>query len=126
MIDVDNEQAIIISRLDSATIPLSIPLTETTNYEFEIGDIITLRIYEKNGYDKAPVFEKNITVDSATESVNIALDEHDTEFAEISNKPVTYWYEIVLNNEKTVIGYEKDSGAKKFIVTPSKKIGGGH
>ena len=33
------------------------------------------------------------------------------------NKPVEYWYEIELNNEHTVIGYD-DNGAKIFMLFP--------
>ena len=35
----------------------------------------------------------------------------------LTNKPVTYWYDLVLNETNTIIGYDED-GAKKIIVYP--------
>lgn len=120
MIKIDSEKTIEISRGDSATIELTIPLSSTTKYEFEVDDIIKLRIYEKNGYNKEPVLEKDFKVDEATEKVNIVLNEADTLFAPISNKAQTYWYDISLNETQTIVGYTEEDGAKLFIVTPAK------
>lgn len=120
MIKIDNEKTIEISRGDSATIELTIPLSTTDNYEFEVGDIIKLRVYEKNGYNKEPVLEKDFEVDEATEKVNIVLSEEDTMFAPILNKAQTYWYDISLNETQTIVGYTEEDGPKLFIVTPAK------
>ena len=120
MISIDNEQTIELSRGDSATINLTIPLDDDNNYEFEIGDIIKLRVYEKNGYTKEPVLEKDFEVDETTEQVNIVLDEEDTLFAPESNKAQTYWYDISLNETQTIVGYSSENGPKLFIITPAK------
>lgn len=120
MISIDNEQTIELSRGDSATINLTIPLDDDNNYEFDVGDIIKLRVYEKNGYTKEPVLEKDFEVDEATEQVNIELDEEDTLFAPESNKALTYWYDISLNETQTIVGYNSENGPKLFIITPAK------
>jgi hypothetical protein len=120
LISIDNEQTIELSRGDSATINLTIPLDDDNNYEFEVGDIIKLRVYEKNGYTKAPVLEKDFEVDEATEQVNIELNEEDTLFAPESNKALTYWYDISLNETQTIVGYSSENGPKLFIITPAK------
>ena len=120
MISIDNEQTIELSRGDSATINLTIPLDDDNNYEFDVGDIIKLRVYEKNGYTKEPVLEKDFEVDEATEQVNIVLNEEDTLFAPESNKALTYWYDISLNETQTIVGYSSENGPKLFIITPAK------
>ena len=120
MISIDNEQTIELSRGDSATINLTIPLDDDNNYEFEVGDIIKLRVYEKNGYTKEPVLEKDFEVDETTEQVNIVLNEEDTLFAPESNKALTYWYDISLNETQTIVGYSSENGPKLFIITPAK------
>ncbi len=120
MINIDNEQTIELSRGDAATINLTIPLSEEENYMFEQGDVVKLRVYEKNGYTKEPVLEKDYAVEEETEQVNIVLSEEDTLFAPESNKAQTYWYDISLNETQTIVGYSTSSGPKLFIVTPAK------
>ena len=88
-------------------------------YEFQPGDKIKFNIYEAKGYDSEPLVSKTIEVVSACDEVEISLYETDTTFGEISNKPITYWYDITLNNDLTVVGYNED-GAKLFIQYPAK------
>ena len=88
-------------------------------YEFEVGDKVKFNIYEAKGYDSEPLVSKTIEVSSASYEVDISLYEADTTFGEISNKPITYWYDITLNNDLTVVGYNED-GAKLFIQYPAK------
>ena len=88
-------------------------------YQFAVGDVIKINIYEKNGYNKTPLKTKSVTVTTAANSVDIPLSEEDTTFGDISNKPITYWYDITLNDDITVVCYDED-GAKEFILYPAK------
>lgn len=88
-------------------------------YEFQIDDRIKFNVYLKSGYDKEPLLSKEITVDTAGYSVDIPLTEEDTTFGNISNKAVTYWYDITLNDDNTVVCYN-ENGAKEFIQYPAK------
>lgn len=88
-------------------------------YQFQIGDEIRFNIYEKKGYDKTPCLSKLITVDTVGDTVTIVLSEEDTTFGEIPNKEIEYWYDVTLNDDLTVIGYD-ESGAKLFMMYPAK------
>jgi hypothetical protein len=59
-----------------------------------------------------------------TKHVNIPLDESTTDFVPEINKKKTYWYDITLNEDTTIIGYEdadgEHPGAKLFNVYPAK------
>ena len=88
-------------------------------YQFEIGDIIKLNIYERNGYDKEPLKTKIIEVEASSDEVLIPMTEEDTTFGEIPNKPVTYWYDITLNDDLTIVCYNEE-GAREFIMYPAK------
>ena len=88
-------------------------------YQFEIGDIIKLNIYERNGYDKEPLKTKIIEVEESSDEVLIPMTEEDTTFGEIPNKPVTYWYDITLNDDLTIVCYNEE-GAREFIMYPAK------
>jgi len=91
-------------------------------YEFQLNDKITFSAYEKNGYRKPPVFTKSFTLSQIgytepTEAVEIPLTATETKEFELLDKPKTYWYDIVLNDTTTILGYDED-GAKLLIVYP--------
>lgn len=111
MFKIEND-VIYLTRGDKATIELSID-----DYTFQVNDKIELRVYAKSALDKAPVLEKEVTVNESGETVDIALTSEDTSIGTMQNKPVEYWYEIELNNEQTIIGYD-ENGAKKLILYP--------
>ena len=114
------EKTIHCSRGDAGAIALTIPIVNSDdNYEFQVGDKVKLNIYNKNGYDSEPLKTKEVVVDTASESVTIVLDADDTTFGEIANKPVTYWYDITLNEDQTVVCYNEE-GPAEFIQYPAK------
>lgn len=86
-------------------------------YDFKVGDTIELRVYEKKGLDKKPVktIEKEVT--KAGPTIDIELSCEDTNIGEPANKMVEYWYEIELNDEQTVLGFDK-KGPKIFNLYP--------
>lgn len=88
-------------------------------YQFVIGDIVEFKIYEKQGYDKEPLVTKQVTISSSSDYCEIPLTENETTIGEIENKPITYWYDITLNGDQTVVCYNEE-GAKEFIEYPAK------
>ena len=95
---------------------------EIDYYEFQLTDKLTLTVYEKKGYTKNEILKKEYTIsslgyESPTTMPELVLDTDDTNVFELLNKPKTYWYDIVLNDDTTIIGYD-ENGGKKFIVYP--------
>lgn len=88
-------------------------------YKFVVGDKLKLNIYERKGYDKEPVKSVEITITEKSDEAIIPLTESDTTFGEIPNKETTYWYDITLNEDNTVIGFD-EKGEKEFIMYPAK------
>lgn len=77
---------------------------------------------KRNGYGKNDVIRIEKTLaemgyTEPTEYPEIQLSEEDTKKFELLNKKNTYWYDIVLNDTTTILGYDND-GAKKLIVFP--------
>ena len=107
-----NGSTIEVTRGDSMAINFSIE-----NYTFSSGDKVEFRVYEKKGLDKEPVISKVVIISEETEVVRIEVPGTDTKIGEVVNKPVTYWYEIELNDASTIIGYDED-GAKELILYP--------
>lgn len=122
MFKVDEDgRTIILHRGDKGIIPYSINSSETEKYKFQVGDIVNFIIYAKKGYAEEPLLNKKIIVEAETEEVNLEFSSEDMEIGEISNKPITYWYEILLNNVQTINGYDQDEGPAKLIILPSNK-----
>ena len=109
-----------IHRGDKGIIPIQIPLNddETEFYEFKINDVVTFAVYEEDGYDKCAVILKEKVIEEPTSICKIELTSEDTKIGEILNESSTYWYEVTLNNEETILGFEEDTGAKIFLLLP--------
>lgn len=101
-----------ITRGDKATIELSIE-----NYAFREGDTVLFKVYNKNSMNLAPVLKKEVLAKEQSDFLNIDLTSEDTKIGEPVNKPVEYWYEIELNGNQTIIGYD-ELGAKKLKLYP--------
>lgn len=86
-------------------------------YTFRDGDKIKFSIYRKKEMDKPPVLQKIFTPIVGSTSLEIDVSGEDMKIGEMLNKQVEYWYEIELNNDETIIGYD-DDGAKKLILYP--------
>lgn len=101
--------------------------TETTDYEFQLDDKITFVAFKKKSYTKEEVIRKEYTLreigyTEPTTIVEIPLSTLETLKFPAANKPITYWYEIRLNDNLTLLGHDAD-GASKIIVYPiSEKL----
>lgn len=107
------DDVIKISRATRGVIEFTLP-----NYTFVPEDTIEFRIYEKNKLDQSPVRVKTITTKEQCESLIIDLTCEDMDFGTPSNKPVDYWYEIILNGNQMVKGYDDITGAKILKLYP--------
>lgn len=99
-----------INRGDKGVIGLNIP-----DYQFQVGDVVTIGVYEKKGLEKNSKLFKTINVETQCEELEIKLTKEDTAIGEIINKEKIYWYEIELNNETTIIGYDEDGPAELIL-----------
>lgn len=92
------------------------------NYQFQLNDQIDFIVMSKKGYTKEEVFRKTYTIKDLgytdpTEYPEIPLTAEDTKHFELTNKKKKYWYDLVLNNDTTILGYDNDN-AKEIIVYP--------
>lgn len=96
---------------------LTLSNSDGTPYTFQDGDKIVFSVYNKNKMSDGAVLLKEITVSGSQQNVEIVCTRSDMTIGDLINKPVEYWYEIELNNEHTVIGYD-DNGAKVLMLFP--------
>ena len=95
---------------------------EEEPYEFQLTDKLTFIVYEMKGYTKNEILKVEKTIAqlgyaNPTTAPMIQLTSEDTSTFELTNKPQTYNYEIILNDDTTIIGSDED-GDKKIIVYP--------
>lgn len=94
-------------------------------YEFQLDDKISFVVMNKKGYDKEELLRKEYTIremgyTTPTTTPEIRLTSEDTKSFPLANKKKTYWYDLVLNDETTMLGIDAD-GAKKIIVYPESE-----
>lgn len=87
------------------------------DYVFKPDDTIEFRLYEKGKLDKKPVKSKEIKISEESTSVDIELTCDDTNIGIPCNEMVEYWYEIELNDDQTVMGFD-EKGPKRFELYP--------
>lgn len=106
-----------ITRGDGGTISIRVPQGEDF-YEFKENDKIVFIVKPKNGFDSEEYsLRKELILEEDTKNPMISLTKIDTLIGEPINKPVTYWYELSLNDDQSFICYDED-GAKEFILYP--------
>ena len=106
-----------VNRGDVLNFSLSIEKDDGTTYTFVEGDKVIFSVYNKNKMSDNAVLLKEISATPETTSITISCTKEDTQIGNLINKPVEYWYEIELNNEYTVLGYD-DNGAKLLMLYP--------
>lgn len=100
---------------------------EEEEYEFQLEDKISFVAIEKKGYTKKEIFRldykiKDLGYTEPTKTPEIRLTEELTKLFPLSNKKQTYWFDIVLNDTTTILGFDEDGG-KKLIVYPEADEG---
>jgi len=92
------------------------------NYKFKPNDKITFVVMNKKGYTKEEILRKEYTLGDLgyteeTEIAELPLTEEETKLFPLSNKAQTFWYDLILNDSTTILGFDNE-GAKEIIVYP--------
>lgn len=111
---IDNESKMISCNKRNA---FSFNFKANEGFIFNVGDFIEFKVYPKKDLENDPIVYKTVEVKQPSETVEISLTVEDTDFKDVENKPIDYWYEIELNNDNTLIGYD-ENGPKIFRVYP--------
>lgn len=101
-------------------------------YLFQLDDKISFVAMRKKGYLKEEVFriDKTLREMGYTEPTyypDIQLTKEDTKKFDLLNKTQTYWYDLVLNDTTTILGFMPDEdgkiGPSEIIVSPESEEG---
>ena len=101
---------------------LNIATEQEELYEFQPEDKISFVVFEQKGYTKEEILRKDFTISELgynvpTTTPELILTSEDTKIFPLLDKGKTYWYDLVLNDNTTMLGYD-DEGAKQLIIYP--------
>ena len=106
------DKNIYINRGDAMTLDV----VNNTDY-FRVGDYLTFYICQEGNYENV-VFSKTFNVTEKTDTVTIKLTSAEMKLGEpLKNGERTYWYEIELNGNTTLVGADL-KGNKCLILYP--------
>lgn len=88
----------------------------STYYQFQPGDVLRFTV-GRNFRSENYALQKEVTVTTATDTVNFVFTEDETLFNGPIAKPVEYQYDLVLNDIYSVLCYNQ-SGPRRFILYP--------
>lgn len=113
------DKTIDITRGDIGVITVTAKKPSKEEYMFKVGDVVRFNVCVK-GRHESIVLSKEVVADVEQSTMSIQLTSADTRIGKVINKPVEYWYEIVLNPDtasQTLIGYDI-KGPKIFRLFP--------
>lgn len=82
---------------------------------FNIGDTIELQVYEADGLDSEPVLEKSVKIENASNVASLELYSADTDLGEPANDIVEYWFQIRMNGDTTILGFDQNKAKILYL-----------
>ena len=116
-IDKSDKTTIKCTRGDKGNIILKKKLREDGTIEPFYKDDIVIFTVKNNFADSEPLLRKEIKVLEDCESLKISFSKEDTTIGDLIATPVKYQYEISINEDLTILGYD-ESGPKIFQLYP--------
>ncbi len=114
----EDEDIMHLTRGDKAEFSVYYPIyvdDEVKNYVFKSGDRLSFIVKEKKGYTKEEVFRKDFIISEETPYPLITLTGEETKWGEIKNKKQVFWFDVVLNDDVTIMGFSEDGAAKIYL-----------
>ena len=109
-----DESTIKCTRGDKLIFDVKIPIKDETGtitgYEKFFKDDKVIFSVKENFGNADVVIRKEVIVPEDTDTITFSLTKEDTTIGELISKPVTYQYDVSINEDNTIIGYDDESG----------------
>lgn len=116
-VDKEDKTTIRCTRGDKGNIIVRKKRKDGSYEPFYSDDVVILSIKENFG-DSEVVLRKEIKVAEDIDSVTFNLSKEDTKIGDLISSPTKYQYDISINDDMTILGYDDETGAKYFVLYP--------
>lgn len=116
-IDAEDKTTIKCTRGDKGNILVKKRKKDGSYEPFYPDDVVILSIKENFG-DEEPLLRKKVKVTDKQDSVTFTLTKEDTKFGDLIASPIKLQYDISINDDMTILGYDDETGAKYFVLYP--------
>ncbi len=108
---------LLVTRGDKGRVTVKKKISEGVYEPFYKGDIVSFSIKNNFG-DNEPILRKKITIQENTDTAVFEFSKEDTTIGDLISSPVKYQYDIAINDDLTILGYDDKTGPKYFKLFP--------
>ena len=116
-VDKDDKTTIKCTRGDKGSIIVRKKIRDGEYEPYYPNDKVAFSIKNNFG-DSEVVLRKIIEVKEKCDFVTFDFDKNDTSIGELISSPQKYQYDIAVNDDITILGYDDETGPKYFILYP--------
>lgn len=118
MFKIDKDgTTLLVTRGDKGSIKVKKKISDNMYEPFYKDDVVSFSLKNNFG-DSEPVLRKKVTVQEKTDTVTFEFSKDDTTIGDLISSPVKYQYDIAVNDDLTILGYDDQTGAKYFKLFP--------
>lgn len=118
MFKIDKDgTTLLVTRGDKGSIKVKKKISDGVYEPFYKDDVVSFSLKNNFG-DSEPVLRKKVTVQEQTDTVTFEFNKDDTTIGDLISSPVRYQYDIAVNDDLTILGYDDQTGAKYFKLFP--------
>lgn len=118
MFKIDKDgTTLLVTRGDKGSIKVKKKISDGVYEPFYKDDVVSFSLKNNFG-DSEPVLRKKVTVPEKTDTVTFEFSKDDTTIGDLISSPVRYQYDIAVNDDLTILGYDDQTGPKYFKLFP--------
>ncbi len=118
MFKIDKDgTTLLVTRGDKGSIKVKKKISDGVYEPFYKDDVVSFSLKNNFG-DSEPVLRKKVTVQEKTDTVTFEFSKDDTTIGDLISSPVRYQYDIAVNDDLTILGYDDQTGPKYFKLFP--------
>lgn len=118
MFKIDKDgTTLLVTRGDKGSIKVKKKISDGVYEPFYKDDVVSFSLKNNFG-DSEPVLRKKVTVQEKTDTVTFEFSKDDTTIGDLISSPVRYQYDIAINDDLTILGYDDQTGPKYFKLFP--------
>lgn len=118
MFKIDKDgKTLLVTRGDKGSVKVKKKISEGVFEPFYEGDVVSFNLKNNFG-DNEPVLRKKVIAQENTDVITFNFSKDDTTIGDLISSPVIYQYDIAVNEDMTILGYDDETGPKYFKLFP--------